>query len=51
MKPREKKILGVLNRMAAYEKAREGKESPKSIRAEIDIDRKMLWRWRMVSNT
>ena len=51
MKPRERRVLGVLNRMASYEKAREGKESPKSIRAEVDIDRKLLWRWRKVSST
>jgi len=47
---RKKTALGVLNRLAAYEQAREG-ISPKTIRAEADIDRKLLWLWRKVDTS
>ena len=51
-KKRNRKIvLGVLNRLAAYASARKGKTSPHSVRASIEIDRKLLWRWRKVSET
>jgi hypothetical protein len=46
---RRKGVLGILNRLASYAKARAGKTSPSSIRAEVEIDRKLLWRWRTVS--
>ena len=44
---KKKGVLGVLNRIAAYHYAREGM-SPHSVKASIEIDRKLLWRWRRV---
>ena len=44
-------VFGVLNRLAAYANARKGKTSPNSVRASVEIDRKLLWRWRKVSET
>ena len=38
---RKKSILGVLNRLAAYQRAREGR-SPHSVKASIEISRKLL---------
>jgi hypothetical protein len=52
MKPKRRKgVLGVLNRIAAYEKARQGMGSPSSLKASVEIDRKLLWLWRKVSST
>ena len=48
-KKNRKMVLGVLNRMAAYKNARDGTASPSSVAASMEIDRKLLWRWRMVS--
>ena len=51
-KKRDRKIVfGVLNRLAAYANARRGRSSPHSVRGSMEIDRKLLWRWRMVSET
>ena len=50
-KRNRKTVLGVLNRLAAYANARKGIASPHSIRASVEIDRKLLWRWRKVSET
>jgi hypothetical protein len=50
-KKNRKIVLGVLNRVAAYKNARKGTSSPSSVQASMDIDHKLLWRWRMVSET
>ena len=47
---RKRSVLGVLNRLASYEQAREG-ISPKTIRASVEIDRKLLWLWRKVDTS
>jgi hypothetical protein len=52
MKKRRKTgVLGVLNRIAAYKKARAGITSPLGLKASVEIDRKLLWRWRMVNSS
>ena len=49
-KQRRKIVFGVLNRLALYKKARDGGKSTNSVAVMKDIDRKLAWRMRTVSN-
>jgi hypothetical protein len=49
-KQRRKIVFGVLNRVALYKKAREGGKGTHNVAVMKDIDRKLVWRMRTVSN-
>jgi hypothetical protein len=49
-KQRRKLVFGVLNRLALYKKARDGGKTVHNVAVMKDIDAKMAWRMRSVSN-